>query len=199
MTARLFQFPTPRPIGRRQFAEPYVPASLALAVSGPDAVFAGPDPVSVRLDFLRRRGCMKDLTRVARRMAVLAKPAGARWLRDWLSTLGTDFEVANTVVGAVEWLQFYSASLCLFQEDILALAIDEAVQAFEGLPTVDQIRQLAEPAAAERWRRASMLKVLQDRARRSRPRSASCQPMDDRQPGLPGSASPQSHRRRGPV
>lgn len=91
------------------------------------------------------------------------RPTSSDWLQKRLRLLWKSSTVPNGL-DATAWLHETGRLLCDIPQDILAFAIDEAVKRSERgfLPSVGEIRALAEPKLIERRRNLGRLKHVRD-------------------------------------
>ena len=146
---------------------PCVPPELVSALADREFVFDG--SLAWTAEHARRvldanggltgaEGTLADLRSAAR-------PVPPEWLGDRLTVLWTMFMASRTVVdedALTVWLAEHMRLLGDLPHDIAARAIDRAVQSARHgfIPSVGEMRAIAEPLAAERERMIGRLRLV---------------------------------------
>lgn len=104
-----------------------------------------------------------DLPALIRQHEAALSPTPQHWLAERLQKLWKSMTVPNAFE-AISWMHETGRLLVDIPQDILAFAIDEAVKrsARGFLPSVGEIRAIAEPKLLERKRHLGRLKIIRD-------------------------------------
>lgn len=135
----------------------------------PTLIFDGSPPWSRDwgLRVLEAKGV--DCARAERALAEIEaglRPVPIEWLADRLTLLWGVFMATRNAAAdddaVTAWLGEYVRLLADLPHDVVALAIDRAVQSARHgfIPSIGEIRTLAEPVVAERTRQAERLALL---------------------------------------
>jgi hypothetical protein len=103
---------------------------------------------------------IEHLPALAQRMRLALAPVGQRQLNRRLEMLGKAMAPNRGPEEAGAWLVHMMRGLGDLPEDILVHAIDEHVRSSKFLPTVQELREIAEPLVADRRLAAKRLEEL---------------------------------------
>ena len=150
-------------------SRPSLPPALSSALSDRSYVFNGSGEwtASYGLSYIRQKGLPDEVisTALADLKAAMA-PAPKQWVVDRLTVLATMFSVGRHPSAAEDmaiWLLETSRLLMDLPHDILAQAIDDAVRTrgHGFMPSVGEIRSLAEPMLEERRKQIVRLMTME--------------------------------------
>lgn len=127
-------------------------ASLGSSFGSWDSAYA--------LAWCRREGCDRQIPELAAQLACASQPCPPEALRRRLTALGMVMAPNRPSAEATMWLHEMSRLLRDLPQDIVFDAIDECQRSSKYLPTVAEIRLLADPRADERRKHAARLDAM---------------------------------------
>lgn len=142
-------------------AAPSVPREIAWVLR--DSEYdPGPWRTADKLARLRADGLTENLADYARQSRAALRPVDRDWLFDRLSLLWDSMSLSADADKATAWLHETHRLLCDIPQDILATAIDEAIKksARGFMPSVGEIRVIADPMFGERQKSTARLEAL---------------------------------------